>query len=354
MTRTIITRMGDGFTVEMTPDEIRRDLIEGSEAAAAKAKISVLDQDDLDYLTDMFCCPTRVWGVERGHEAILSKDGGTNTLISSRLSCGIAAPIGRETAVRLFESAFAFDSMEVGHIDYSVKPSKFIVSVEQEHMELLQHTTILPLFYGFMPNLGLYYRPDGQFDNPSDLLPLGRIDEARKTQEEALEACYEDVVWQSQQMQGTGADAVNFDTVASTGDAEFLATLRACEVVSSTTDMPVEVSMAAEMVLGFHGQLEYKGTRLAGLWPHQQMKLVEEAGAAIFGPVINNNSRKSCAWNIARAVTFVKACTAEAKIPIHVNVGGGVGGVPMCEVSPLDIVSRASAAMIEVGKADGL
>jgi len=112
--------------------------------------------------------------------------------------------------------------------------------------------------------------------------------------------------------------------------------------------------MAAEMVLGFHGELEYKGTRLAGLWPHQQMKLVEEAGAAIFGPVVNNNSRKSCAWNVARAVTFVKACTAEATIPIHPNVGNGVGGVPMFEVSPMDMVSRASAAMIEVGKADGL
>jgi dimethylamine--corrinoid protein Co-methyltransferase len=351
---TIITRMGDGSTVEMTADEIRADAIEGSEAAAAKAKIPTLTESDIDYLVEMFTCRSRIWGVERGHEAIMSKDGGTNTLISSRLSCGIAAPIGREAAVRLFESAFAFDTMEVGHIDYSVKPSKFIVSVEAEHMELLQQNTVLPLFYGFMPNLGLYYKPDGPFENPSDLMPKGQIAEARATQEEALETCYEDVVWQAKQMAGTGADGINLDTVASTGDAEFLATLRACETISSETDMAVEVSMASEMVLGFHGQLEYKGTRLAGLWPHQQMKLAEQAGAAIFGPVINNNTRKSCAWNVARAVTFVKACTAEAEIPIHVNVGGGVGGVPMVEVSPLDIVSRAGAAMIEVGGADGL
>lgn len=350
---TVTTRMGDGSTVTMTRDEIRRDVIEGSEAAAKKAKIAALDENEVDYLVDMFCCPSRIWGVERGHEAIMSKDGGTNTLISSRLSCGIAAPIGREAAVRLFETAFAYDSMEVGHIDYSVKPCKFIVSVEQEHMELLQHTTILPLFYGFMPNLGLYYQPDGAFPNPSDLLPLAKIDEARRSQEEALEACHDDVVWLSKQMAGTGADGINYDTVASTGDAEFLATLRAVEEMSKS-DMAVEVSMAAEMVLGFHGELEYKGTRLAGLWPHQQMRLAEDAGAAIFGPVVNNNSRKSCAWNIARAVTFVKACTADATIPIHANVGGGVGGVPMCEVSPLDIVTRASAAMIEIGKADGL
>ena len=350
----IITRMGDGSTVELTPDQLREDILEGSEAAARKAKIPALTDADRDYLFEMFTCPSRIWGVSRGNEAIMSKDGGTNTLISSRLSCGVAAPIGREAAVRLFESAFGFDTMEVGHIDYSVKPSKFIVSVEAEHMELLQQTTILPLFYGFMPNLGLYYKPDGPYDNPSDLMPKGQIAEARATQEEALEACYEDVVWQAKQMAATGADGINLDTVASTGDAEFLATLRACETISSETDMAVELSMASEMVLGFHGQLEYKGTRLAGLWPHQQMKLAEQAGAAIFGPVVNNNTKKSCAWNVARAVTFVKACTAEAQIPVHVNVGGGVGGVPMVEVSPLDIVSRAGAAMIEVGKADGL
>ena len=133
----IVTRMGDGSTVRMARDEIRREILEGSEAAAVKARIPVLEENEVDYLVDMFCCPSRVWGVERGHEAVMTKDGGTNTLISSRLSSGIAAPIGRETAVRLFERAFAFDSMEVGHLDYSVKPSKFIVSVEMEHMELV-------------------------------------------------------------------------------------------------------------------------------------------------------------------------------------------------------------------------
>jgi dimethylamine--corrinoid protein Co-methyltransferase len=349
-----ITRMGDAATVEMTRDELRRDLVEGSEAAAAKGKIPVLEEREIEYLLDMFTSPSRIWGVERGHEAILTKDGSTNTICSSRLSSGVCAPINREAAIRLFETAFAFDTMEVGHADYSVKPSKFIASLEQEHMELLQHITIFPLFYGFMPNLGLYYRPDGPFPNPSDLLPLGRIGEARAAQEEALEACREDVVWLSKQMVDVGADGINYDTVASTGDSDFLAALRACEEVSATTDLPIEIGMASEMVLGFHGELEYDGVRLAGLWPHQQLKLVEKAGASIFGPVVNTNTRKSCAWNVARAVTFVKAVTAEATIPVHANVGMGVGGVPMFEVMPADMVSRASAAMIEIGKADGL
>ena len=50
----------------------------------------------------------------------------------------------------------------------------------------------------------------------------------------------------------------------------------------------------------------------------------------------------------------MKAVTAEATIPVHANVGLGVGGVPMFEVAPADMVTRASAAMIEIGRADGL
>ncbi len=351
---TITTRMGDAATVTMSPDELRRDIVEGSEAAAAKGKVPVLEEREIEYLHAMFASPQRLWGVERGHEAILTKDGSANTVYSSRLSSGVTAPLGREAAVRLFESAFAFDTMEVGHTDYSVKPAKFLASLEQEHMELLQQTTIVPLFYGFMPNLGLYDRPDGPYPNPSDLLPQGKIAEAREAQAEALEACRDDIVWLSRQMIDATADGLNYDTVASAGDADFLAALQACEEVTSTTGHPVEIGMAAEMVLGFHGELEYDGVRLAGLWPHQQLKLVEKAGAAIFGPVVNTNTRKSCAWNVARAVTFVKAVTEEATIPIHANVGLGVGGVPMSEVAPADMVTRASAAMIEIGRADGL
>ena len=95
---TVVTRMGDGSTVRLTRDEIRRDIVEGSEAAAVKAKVPVLEENEVDYLVDMFCCPSRVWGVERGHEAVMTKDGGTNTLISSRLSSGIAAPIAKVPA----------------------------------------------------------------------------------------------------------------------------------------------------------------------------------------------------------------------------------------------------------------
>jgi dimethylamine---corrinoid protein Co-methyltransferase len=89
--------------------------------------------------------------------------------------------------------------------------------------------------------------------------------------------------------------------------------------------------MSSEMVLGFHGELEYDGVRLAGLWPHQQLELCEKAGASIFGPVVQHQHAKTCPGTSARSLTFVKACTEIAKIPVHPNVGMGVGGVPMFE-----------------------
>ncbi len=260
----ILTRMGDSSTVEMTRDELRHDLEEGTEAAATKAKIPPLTENEIDYLDDMFACPSRIWGVERGHEVVMTKDGCVNALNSSRMSSGVVAPVNREVGVRLFESMLGFDSMEVSHNDYSVKPQRFLKALEQLHMELLQETTIFPLLYGFMPNLGLYYRPDGSFPNPSDLLPLGKIDEARKTQEEALQACQDDCILMSDCMLEMGADGIDYDTVASTGDAEFLAVLKTTEHVANETGLPVEIGMSSEMVLGFHGAARVRRRRA---WP---------------------------------------------------------------------------------------
>jgi len=87
----ILTRMGDSSTVEMTRDELRHELEEGTEAAAVKAKIPPLTENELDYLFDMFVCPSRIWGVERGHEVVMTKDGCVNALNSSRMSSGVVA-----------------------------------------------------------------------------------------------------------------------------------------------------------------------------------------------------------------------------------------------------------------------
>ena len=93
---------------------------------------------------------------------------------------------------------------------------------------------------------------------------------------------------------------------------------------------------------------------MAGMYPTEQVKIVETAGADIFGMAVNVNTSESFPWNLARAVTFLKATVAVAGIPVHPNVGMGVCGVPMLSVPPIDCVTRASKALVEIGKADGL
>jgi len=93
---------------------------------------------------------------------------------------------------------------------------------------------------------------------------------------------------------------------------------------------------------------------LAGLYPHEQVKLAQKAGVTIFGPVINTTTTDSCAWNIARVVTFLKACVKQSSIPVHANMGMGVGGVPLNSILPIDAVVRASKAVVDITQLDGL
>jgi dimethylamine--corrinoid protein Co-methyltransferase len=222
-------------------------------------------------------------------------------------------------------------------------------------MEIAQAQAVIPVLYGGMPDLGRYTKPDGPIDNWSELLPLGKINEAMAAQEEAVALSVKDLVYIADGMAAAGADGINLDTCGASGDADFLAALLATEKIKEKhPDLGVEIGMAGEFVLGMHGKLSYKGIRLAGLYPHEQVGLAEKAGANIYGPVVNTNSNMTFPWNISRAVTFIKACSEAANIPVHVNVGMGVGGTPMAYVPPTDVVARAAKAMAEIGKIDGL
>ena len=112
--------------------------------------------------------------------------------------------------------------------------------------------------------------------------------------------------------------------------------------------------MAGEFVLGMHGDLFYDDERLAGMYPHEQVKMAEKAGVTIFGPVCNTNTNESTPWNLSRAITFMKACCEAANIPVHVNMGMGVGAMTVHDHPPLDVASRASKAMVEICRLDGL
>jgi dimethylamine--corrinoid protein Co-methyltransferase len=263
--------------------------------------------------------------------------------------------IGRIQDLQIYERVMGTDTAELAHIDYSFKPLKPIVPEEQAELEQALHVTVIPIFYGAMPNLGLYAYPDGPTPNPSELLPKGKIKEAREAYEEAAEFAIKDMVYVASAMYEGGADGINFDTTGSSGDADFYATLKAVEILKEKyPDICIEMGMAGEFVLGMHGEMTYDGVRLAGLYPHQQLELAEKAGVTIFGPVVNINSSESFPWNLARAVTFIKECSKRANIPCHVNVGMGVGGIPIYDAPPADTVSRTAVAMAEIGKMDGL
>lgn len=121
---TIRTRMGDGYVVELTPDELRADLEAGCADAVKRGKVPPLEEAEFDWLYELFAYKGRIVGVEAGHEVILTKDGSANTLNSAQLSSGVGLPLSREQCVRVVERAFCFDTMEIGHPDYSYKPVK--------------------------------------------------------------------------------------------------------------------------------------------------------------------------------------------------------------------------------------
>jgi dimethylamine--corrinoid protein Co-methyltransferase len=344
------SRMGDGSAEWFSEAEIRADIEEGTLDAADRAKVKPLTDDEQKYLFELCTSPEQMVCVERGKEIITTGDSG-----ATKLPYDGSIPMDRSTAVLVHERAFCVDTMEIGHIDYSYKQVKAILHEEKSAVETAQLLTVVPLLYGAMPNLGLYTRPDGPVDNWSELLPAGKIAEARSAQEEAVAYAVKDLVYCAEGLYEAGVDGINFDTVGASGDADVLATLKAVRILKEKRpDLAINLGMAGEFVLGMHGQLYFDEIRLAGLYPHHQVKVAEKAGATIFGAVVNTNSSNSFPWNIARVCTFVKACTEVAQIPVHVNVGMGVGGVPLTLTPPIDAVSRADKALIEIGKADGL
>ena len=99
-------------------------------------------------------------------------------------------------------------------------------------------------------------------------------------------------------MLDAGADDMDFDTTGGAGDGDFFSTLRAVKHQREKyPEAGIEVGMAGEFVLGMHGELEWDGVRLAGLWPREQLEVCQDAGVTIFGSTVNIRTGKSCCWN---------------------------------------------------------
>ncbi|KUO50228.1 MAG: dimethylamine methyltransferase [Desulfitibacter sp. BRH_c19] len=345
----VFTRLGDGSIINASVDEIRADLEAGTQDAAERGEISPLSEDEILQLLEICCRRGKFVGVEPGNEVIMTGDSPSMAAVPRGFS------VSRIQLLQTYERICGMDTAELGFIDYSYKTVKALASEERAIMEQASQILTIPLMYGAMPNLGSYSRPDGPVANWAELLPQGKISEAQAAQEEAAEYCIKDLVYVASELYEGGAQGIDFDTTGAAGDADFYASLKATEILKKKyPDICIEMGMAGEFVLGMHGSISYDGVKLAGLYPHEQVKLAEKAGVSIFGPVVNNVTNKSFAFNLARTVTFCKTCAEASSIPVHANAGLGVGAVTTVEVVPVDVVSRVSVALAEVGKIDGL
>lgn len=345
-----LTRLGDGEAVYMTKEEIREDVLAGMEDAVTRGKSEPMTQSEVEYMVDILTDPNKIVGVEHGYEGVTTFDAGT-----LKIPVRSGVPVDRSTDMLIHERVLCSDSMELCNPDYSWKAIKNIAPEEAMMMEQCQQTTTIPLFYGAMPNMGLYTKPDGPYENWSELLPQGKIKEAMEAQELAADACAEDMIYIASMQAEAGADGIQFDTAGAAGDADFLAALKASKALSEKyPDLCITMGMANEFTLGMHGRLKFEGQKLAGTYPAKQAKIVSSAGAHSIGVVVNTNSSKSFAWNMARATTYVKEATRTSDIPVLVDAGMGVGGVPLTNVCPTDASSRVAKCLMEIGKADGL
>ena len=351
----ILTRMGDGERLWIDGLELKEDIAEGTADAAARGQVEALTEDEQRQLFDIMADPARIVSVLPGEEVIVSDDGCSMSFYSGQDGGGVGVPMSRMQAVLTYERACGADTTSIGHSDYSYKPVKPIINFEANDYYNISMATTAPLFYGAQPNMGLYFQPDGPCPNPSELLPLGHIKAALAAQEEAAALLKDDLVYVGTRLAKIGCEGLNFDTSGSAGDADFSAALEAVAAIKAAAPgMPILMGASGEFVIGMHGEVEFNGKRLAGLYPHEQVKVVEDAGADIFGLAVGTSTNRTVAWNLARAVTFLKAATDVADVPVHVNVGMGVCGIPMMEQPPIDSVTRVSKALVQLGKADGL
>ena len=243
-------RMGDGKRVFLTKEKIMAEIEAGTANAADLGEIPALSGNEIEKLAEILMMPGKAVSVEQGMEVPVTHDIGTIRLDGDQGNSGVGIPSSRLVGCMVHERAFGADTMELGHIDYSFKPVKPVVSNECQAMEVCQQNMIIPLFYGAMPNMGLYYTPDGPFENPGDLMKAFKIQEAWDSMEHAAEHLTRDTVWVMQKLFASGADGVNFDTTAAAGDADMYGTLHAIEALRKEfPDMYIEAGMAGEWCL---------------------------------------------------------------------------------------------------------
>ncbi len=157
---TIVTSRGDGQRIELTLDELRNDIVTGSEEAARKGKIDALPPADIDHLMDIFRRPDRTVSVETGQEVVVTDDGAGLMPSWGRPSAGHAIPISDHQSILMYERVYCGDTCGLGFPDYSYKPVKSAIGYARSHYKAISMLTTIPLIYGSQPNMGMYCHPN--------------------------------------------------------------------------------------------------------------------------------------------------------------------------------------------------
>ncbi|MGE4577058.1 MAG: [dimethylamine--corrinoid protein] Co-methyltransferase, partial [Candidatus Methanomethylophilaceae archaeon] len=179
------TRRGDGATVFLSKEQIRQDIEAGAADAADMGGVKMISSDEMERLMEIVCSKDRIVSVQRGNEVVLSYDIGQLDMTGDNGNSGGGVPASRLNGALVHERTLCADTFELAHSDYSIKPTKPVIANEMNDMEVIQNNIIIPYFYGAMPNMGLYYKPDGPFGNPADLMRDFKIEEAQQQAEAA-------------------------------------------------------------------------------------------------------------------------------------------------------------------------
>lgn len=154
------TRMGDGSPVYMTEEEIRADIQAGIDDAVLRGKIDPLSEEDAEKIFEIVTMRGNIVGVEPGMEIVRFQ-----RLRSDKISTKCGVSTSRDTNALIHERVLGADSVDIGYSDYNYKTVKGVAKREATVLKQALTKNTMPLFYGAMPNLGFYTKPDGPVDN---------------------------------------------------------------------------------------------------------------------------------------------------------------------------------------------
>ncbi|RMG58943.1 MAG: [dimethylamine--corrinoid protein] Co-methyltransferase, partial [Bacteroidetes bacterium] len=133
----VVTSLGDGDRIRLTVDELRKDIVEGTEDAARRGKIDPLSPAEIDHLVDIFRQPGKTVSVEPGKEVIVSDDGAGLMASWGRPSAGHAIPISDHQSILMYERVYCGDTCGLGFPDYSYKPVKSAIGYARSHYKTI-------------------------------------------------------------------------------------------------------------------------------------------------------------------------------------------------------------------------